>query len=228
MADIYREIEAEIPRLRRYARALARDVATADDLVQDCLVRALAKLHLWQEGTSLRAWLLTIVHNQHVNNVRRTIRAGTPVELSEVEPQLSRAAEQYGCLELRDLDRALARLPEEQRAPILLVGLEGLGYEAAAALLAIPVGTVRSRLSRGRNALRQLMSYGLDQPAAPESLPLHGLRRSRSVNAAHSPALPAHARQAVSITIDSASPAMTASSATAVSAVRQTREIRHG
>jgi RNA polymerase sigma-70 factor, ECF subfamily len=194
MADIYRDIEAEIPRLRRYARALARDVTAADDLVQDCLARALGKLHLWQEGTNLRAWLLTILHNQHVNNVRRTMRAGTPVELSEAEPRLSRAADQDSCLELRDLQRALARLPGVQRAAILLVGLEGLGYEAAAAALGTPVGTVRSRISRGRDALRHLMSHGLDQPAAPESLPPHGRRRSRSVNEAHSPARSAHAR----------------------------------
>ena len=73
MGEIYRSIEAEIPRLRRYARALARDVATADDLVQDCLARALGKLHLWQEGTDLRAWLFTILHNQYVNQVRRAI-----------------------------------------------------------------------------------------------------------------------------------------------------------
>ena len=70
MADIYRSIEAEIPRLRRYARALARDVAAADDLVQDCLARALGKLHLWQEGTDLRAWLFTILHNTALNRFR--------------------------------------------------------------------------------------------------------------------------------------------------------------
>jgi hypothetical protein len=80
--DIYRNIEAEIPRLRRYARALARDVAAADDLVQDCLARALGKLHLWQEGTDLRAWLFTILHNQYVNQVRRAVREGAAVGLS--------------------------------------------------------------------------------------------------------------------------------------------------
>jgi RNA polymerase sigma-70 factor, ECF subfamily len=197
MANVYRDIEAEIPRLRRYALALTRDVTAADDLVQECLSRALAKLHLWQEGTNLQAWLVTILHNQHVNQVRRSMRAGTPVELSEVAPQLSRAAEQDGYLELRDFERALARLPEEQRAPILLVGLEGLGYEATAALLAIPVGTVRSRLSRGRNALRQLMNQGLDQPNEREArgaLTQSAKRRSRSVAAAPPSARPAHAR----------------------------------
>jgi RNA polymerase sigma-70 factor (ECF subfamily) len=163
MADIYKSIEGEIPRLRRYARALVRDFTGADDLVQETLTRALAKLHLWQEGTNLRAWLFTIMHNQHVNQVRASIRAGAIIELSEDEPTVSRPANQDKRLELRDLDRALARLPEEQRAVILLVGLEGMRYNAVAEVLGIPVGTVRSRLSRGRVALRLL----LDDASSP-------------------------------------------------------------
>ena len=79
MAGPYRDIEAEIPRLRRYARALTRDLMAADDLVQECLTRALSKLHLWQQGTDLRAWLFTILHNQYINHVRRTAREGTAV-----------------------------------------------------------------------------------------------------------------------------------------------------
>ena len=161
MADIYRSIEAEIPRLRRYARALKRDFTAADDLVQDTLIRALAKLHLWQEGTNLRGWLITIMHNQHVNQVRASIRADAMVDPSEDGPPASWPANQDKCLELRDLDRALDRLPEEQRAVILLVGLEGMRYDEAADVLGIPVGTVRSLLSRGRDALRRLM---IDEP----------------------------------------------------------------
>lgn len=157
MADTLREIEAEISRLRRYARALTRDVVAADDLVQDCLTRALDKLHLWQEGTDLRAWLFTILHNQYVNHVRRAVREGAVVGLNESEPLLTRAPHQGKRLELRDLERAIAKLPEEQRAVILLVGLEGMRYEEVAAVLDVPVGTVRSRLSRGREALRRLM-----------------------------------------------------------------------
>ena len=165
MADIYRNIEAEIPRLRRYARALARDVAAADDLVQDCLARALGKLHLWQEGTDLRAWLFTILHNQYVNQVRRAVREGAAVGLSETEPMLTRAPHQGRRLELRDLERAIAKLPEEQRSVILLVGLEGMRYEEVAEVLDVPVGTVRSRLSRGREALRRLMGIVPDRQA---------------------------------------------------------------
>jgi RNA polymerase sigma-70 factor, ECF subfamily len=157
VADIFRDIEAEIPRLRRYARALTRDLVAADDLVQDCLTRALGKLHLWQEGTDLRAWLFTILHNQYVNYVRRAVREGAAVGLSESEPLLTRAPQQSKRLELRDLERAIAKLPEEQRSVILLVGLEGMRYEEVAAVLDVPVGTIRSRLSRGREALRRLV-----------------------------------------------------------------------
>ena len=156
VADTHHDIEAEIPRLRRYARALTRDVVSADDLVQDCLTRALGKLHLWQEGSDLRAWLFTILHNQYVNHIRRAVREGATVALNETEPMLSRAPQQGKRLELRDLERAIAQLPEEQRSVILLVALEGMRYEEVAAVLDVPVGTIRSRLSRGREALRRL------------------------------------------------------------------------
>jgi RNA polymerase sigma-70 factor (ECF subfamily) len=168
MPDIRKRIEDEIPRLRRYARALTRDLSAADDLVQDCLTRALGKAHLWQEGSDLRAWLFTILHNQHVNQVRRAVREGAAVALGDNEPHLTSSASQTRRLELRDLERAITQLPEEQRSVILLVGLEGMRYEEVASVLDVPVGTVRSRLSRGREMLRQLM--GLvpedDAPAA--------------------------------------------------------------
>jgi RNA polymerase sigma-70 factor (ECF subfamily) len=166
MTDIRPRIAAEIPRLRRYARSLTRDVTAADDLVQDCLTRALAKVHLWQEGTDLRAWLFTILHNQYVNQVRRAVREGTAVALSDAEPVLTSAPNQGKRLELRDLERALAKLPEEQRSALLLVGMEGMRYEEVADILAVPVGTIRSRLSRGREALRQLMGMAAEQEEA--------------------------------------------------------------
>ena len=156
MADPYREVKAEIPGLRRYARALTRDLVEADDLVQDCLTRAIGKLHLWQQGTDLRAWLFTILHSQYINHVRRTAREGAAIGLSEREPLLARAPQQGSRLELRDLERAIAKLPGTQRSVILLVGLEGMSYGEVAAVLDVPVGTIRSRLSRGREALRRL------------------------------------------------------------------------
>src|SRR5271156_5815198 len=163
MNDFSKMVEAEIPRLRRYARSLTRNAHTADDLVQDCLVRALSKQHLWVEGTDLPAWLFTIMHNQYVNSVRRGVRQGSEVEVSETEPSLTRAANQGHRLQLRDLDRALALLPEEQRSVILLIGLEGMDYDAVAQVIGVPVGTIRSRLSRGRDALRRLMGIVPDR-----------------------------------------------------------------
>lgn len=157
-------LEHEIPRLRRYARALTRDATRADDLVQSCLIRALEKSHLWQPGTDLRAWLFTILHNQHVNDVRRAVREGINVPVEDVAPVLTVPSTQGASLQLRDLDRAMARLPEEQRQVLLLVGLEGMRYEEVAIVLDVPVGTVRSRLSRGRDMLRHLM----DMKVRPE------------------------------------------------------------
>jgi len=184
MADICKKIEEEIPRLRRYARALTRDINAADDLVQDCLTRALSKVHLWQKGTDLRAWLFTILHNQYVNHVRRAVREGAAVGLSDSEPLLTSAPNQGKRLELRDLERAIARLPEEQRSVLLLVGLEGMRYEEVAQVLDVPVGTIRSRLSRGREMLRQLM--GMVPEREPEPV---------RVGTLHRPALaPAQAR----------------------------------
>src|SRR5436309_13047364 len=99
-------LQNEIPRLRRYARALTRDATRADDLVQSCLVRAIAKSHLWQPGTDLRAWLFTILHNQHVNDVRRSVREGITVPVEDVAPILTVQSTQGSSLQLRDLDRA--------------------------------------------------------------------------------------------------------------------------
>jgi RNA polymerase sigma-70 factor (ECF subfamily) len=165
MADIRSKLVAQIPRLRRHARALTRDVIAADDLVQDCLERAVSKSHLWQEGTNLRAWLFTILHHTYVNQVRRAAREGTPIALTDIEPEpaLTSAPNQDKRLELRDLERALAKLSDEQRAALLLVGMEGMNYDQAAAVLDVPVGTIRSRVSRGRDALCQLMGRGIEQ-----------------------------------------------------------------
>jgi RNA polymerase sigma-70 factor, ECF subfamily len=157
MDEFAHRLEVEIPRLRRYARALTRDATRADDLVQACLTRAVAKQHLWQPGSDLRAWLFTIMHNQHVNDVRRSAREGNSVPVEDVAAVLPVQSNVHAVLEMRDLERALAQLPMEQRQAILLVGLEGLSYEDAAKILEVPIGTIRSRISRGRDQLRRLM-----------------------------------------------------------------------
>jgi RNA polymerase sigma-70 factor (ECF subfamily) len=167
MSDFGRMVEAEIPRLRRYARALTRDISRAsraDDLVQSCLTRAIAKQHLWQPGTNLRAWLFTILHNQHVSDVRRAAREVVTVSVEDALT-LTTQPNAYDVLRLRDLRAEMDRLPIEQREAILLIGLEGLPYEDAAKVLNVPIGTIRSRLSRGRDQLRKLMGMD-DEPAA--------------------------------------------------------------
>ena len=168
MNDFGRMVETEIPRLRRYARALTRDVVRADDLIQSCLTRAIAKQHLWQHGTNLRAWLFTIMHNQHVNDVRRGVREGNTVELAQV-PMLTAPSNAVPRLELRDLERALGKLAHEQREVLMLVGLEGMRYDQVAEILNVPIGTVRSRLSRGRDQLRTLM--GMEEKLGGSSEP---------------------------------------------------------
>ena len=165
MNDLPRRIGAEIPRLRRYARALLRSEPDADDLVQECMLRALTKRHLWQEGTDLRAWLFTILHNLYVNDVRRSARQGITVDVSDLDREMQQTASQNKRLELHDLDRALSLLPEEQKTLIFLVGLEGMDYHTAAQVVGVPMGTVRSRLSRGREELRRLMGIKPDSYA---------------------------------------------------------------
>jgi RNA polymerase sigma-70 factor (ECF subfamily) len=169
MNNFTRLLEIEIPRLRRYARALTRNATRADDLVQSCLMRAIAKQHLWQPGTDLRAWLFTILHNQHVNDVRRSVREGVSVPIEDMAPVLTVHPKATAVLQLRDLEAAIALLPEEQRQAILLISLEGMSYTQAAEILSIPVGTVRSRISRGRDQLRVLMGMTEETLAAPAS-----------------------------------------------------------
>jgi RNA polymerase sigma-70 factor (ECF subfamily) len=157
MSELCCLVEQEIPRLRRYARALTRASDRADDLVQDTLVRALTKGHLWQPGTDIRAWLFTIMHHQFVNTVRREARETATVDIADISPKLAATTDPTARRQLVELDRALARLPAEHREVILLVGLEGIDYESVARILDVPIGTVRSRLSRGRERLRALM-----------------------------------------------------------------------
>ncbi len=157
-------LSTHIPSLRRYARALTGDPQRADDLVQDTLERALRKGSLWRAGSDLRAWLFTLMHNLRVNDLRADKGLAFPGD--EDLPEIPSLPTQQDRLAVRDLDRALARLPVEQREVLLLVGLEDLSYGEAAKVLGVPIGTVMSRLSRGRERLQALLEGG---PAA-ESL----------------------------------------------------------
>ena len=157
------EITALIPRLRRYARALTGDRFFADDLVQDTLERAWGRIYLWRPGSDLRAWLFTIMHNLHVNQAR-TRRSEESIDLRNEPMEFAARPSQEEQLEIRDLTMALRRLPDEQRQVLLLVGLEEMSYQEAAKVLGVPLGTVMSRLSRGRERLRALMSEGSSAP----------------------------------------------------------------
>jgi RNA polymerase sigma-70 factor (ECF subfamily) len=154
MTDIRQAVETEIPVLQRYALKLTRDDRATEDLVQECLVRALGKQHLWCEGSNLRAWLCTILHNLYVDDIRRALRTGTVVELSEVEERLADPPAQEKVLALRDVNRALAGLTDGQRAAVVLIGLDGWSYERFAKATGLPIATIRSRLSRGRDRLK--------------------------------------------------------------------------
>lgn len=149
-----RNIVELIPRLRRYARALVGDRFAADDLVQDTLERAFRKLHLFRSGTDLRAWLFTVMHNVFVNQVRS---ARLKFVEGEDHSEIPEHQGEVDGLAVRDLDKALRRLPDEQREVILLIALEDMSYEEAARALEIPIGTVMSRLSRAREKLRAMM-----------------------------------------------------------------------
>jgi RNA polymerase sigma factor (sigma-70 family) len=159
LGEFTERVNELIPRLRRYARALTGERSAADDLVQDTLERAWTKLHLWRSGSDLRAWLFTIMHNVHVNQVRSRASAAA-LQLEEDMPDAPVRPTQADLLEVRDVDSALKRLPPEQREVLLLVTLEHMSYQQTADTLGIPIGTVMSRLARGRERLRLMLDSG--------------------------------------------------------------------
>lgn len=147
-------IVAQIPRLRRYAYGLTGNRAQGDDLVQECLERAWSRRRLYDPSRPVRPWLFTILHNLHVNQVRR--RSAEVVTVSDATPGLPEAVApaEAGAVDLDDLRRALSSLSPDHREVLLLVGLEQLSYRETADTLGIPVGTVMSRLARAREQLR--------------------------------------------------------------------------
>ena len=155
LATFGKDVEATIPTLRRYARALTRDADIADDLVQDTLVRALRSEHLFHGG-EIRSWLYTILTNLNRNRLRSLARrpALSPLEDNDA-PDLA-GPEAGG----RDIERALASLVEDQRNALLLVVLEGLTYREVAEVQGVPIGTVMSRLARARVQIKTYLDGG--------------------------------------------------------------------
>lgn len=164
MSDLIKEIQPIIPALRRYARALVREHEQADDLVQDCLERVIARWGQLRKNESPREWAFSILHNLAVDGMRRSARRGIHVAIDDVdEHELIVAGRQETHLRQAELFRALEELPPEQRSVVLLVSVEDMTYAEAAKALDIPIGTVMSRLARGRERLQK----ALDGESAP-------------------------------------------------------------
>jgi len=154
--DIRSQLIALLPRLRRFARAIAKNVHDADDLVQIGVERALTRLDQWNTESRLESWMFGIIRNAWIDEVRARSRRDKlfgPEELGENVGVDVVAAE----TELMSVQVAMARLPEEQRTAVALVLIEGLSYKEAAAVMEIPIGTVTSRLARGREALQKML-----------------------------------------------------------------------
>jgi RNA polymerase sigma-70 factor (ECF subfamily) len=163
MPDRAALIEAQIPGLRRFACALLRgDREGADDLVQETLERALSHWNLRRNQGNLRGWLYTILYTRFLSDQRRVRRRGPHDAFTDEAELPGIDGGQHSALEHRDLLRAFAALPEEQRTVLLLVGVEDLSYQEAARVLGVPIGTVMSRLSRGRERLRRSMQGELN------------------------------------------------------------------
>jgi RNA polymerase sigma-70 factor (ECF subfamily) len=158
------ELVAEMPNLRAFAISLSGSVALADDLVQETLLRAWSKSDKFQPGTSLRAWLFTILRNIYYSNYRMRAREVQDSD-SAYARRLTVSGDQESHLDLEDFRKALAQLPSEQREVLILVGANGLSYEEAATICEVEIGTIKSRLSRARSKLVDLL--GLDEAAEP-------------------------------------------------------------
>ncbi|MBV9249276.1 MAG: sigma-70 family RNA polymerase sigma factor [Acetobacteraceae bacterium] len=163
MSNVIAEMEACIPALRRYAGALLRNRQEVDDLVQDCLARALDRLHARREDGDLRAWLFAIMHNLFISRIRSAKVRGTVEPIDALDgASVGQHPNQESHMRGRDLMRALDSLPEDQRSVLLLVAVEGFSYAEVARVTGVPIGTVMSRLSRSRERLRRLLE---EEPA---------------------------------------------------------------
>ena len=156
MNDFLDQIEACVPALRRYARALTRNADMADDLVQDCLERAISRRGLFRPTGPVRAWLFTILLNLYRNALRATRRRGETIAIEAMLVEPATPATQPGHIALAEMARAIETLPIDQKEALLLIALEGLSYAEAAGILGIPQGTLMSRLGRARAALRAM------------------------------------------------------------------------
>lgn len=177
------EIEEHLPALRRFARGLTGSFDTADDLVQDCLVKAISNYHRFRQGTNLRAWLFTIAHNCHLDAVRSVQRRGPHVDVDDYAGQLQEPAGQMAHVEMEEFKKAFAQLSEGERKILLLVGMEGFSYEEVSEMLDIPVGTLKSRLSRARSRLRVIQNTQPSSVRSRDTSAMVALRSSEGARA---------------------------------------------
>ncbi|MEX2615963.1 MAG: sigma-70 family RNA polymerase sigma factor [Alphaproteobacteria bacterium] len=168
MNEVVQHIENHIPALRRYALVLSRDATDADDLVQNCLLRALSKAHLYKCGTNLRAWLLTILHNLYMSEVRRNAKWKRPANPEGALEKLSVPASQPSAVMLRAVARAMMALPDQQRKILYRIGVDGESYKEVAKQFDLPVGTVKSGCYRARTTLLFILSKGEDSHTASD------------------------------------------------------------
>ena len=160
-SEFQKNLLPELPHLRRFARALAGDAALADDLVQDCVERALKKQHLYDSTRPLRAWLYTILRNIHISHWRRAAPWGHVKNIDDLEGfEGAIEAEQEHNLSLSLITDALDQLPPQHREVLVLISLEEVSYREAAEIIGVPIGTIMSRLSRARSTLQKLLEEG--------------------------------------------------------------------
>jgi RNA polymerase sigma-70 factor, ECF subfamily len=153
---VTQEMVALVPQMHTFARSLCRDGVKADDLVQEALARALANIERFRPGTNLKAWLFTIVRNEHYSQLRRRKFEAQGVD-TDLLPEPSVPPNHDGDLELRDLNRALGRLSAGQRTALILVSASGFSYEEAAKICGCAVGTIKSRVARARDTLLAIL-----------------------------------------------------------------------
>jgi RNA polymerase sigma-70 factor (ECF subfamily) len=167
--EFRRELISIIPNLRAFAASLSGSFDRADDLVQETLVKAWDKQHTFQPGTNLKAWLFTILRNEFYTQMRKKGR-----EVQDVDGihamQLAGHPEQHGHLDLQDFRRALERLPDDQREALILIGASGFSYEEAAEICKCAVGTIKSRVSRARTRISELLGIEGDGEYGPDSI----------------------------------------------------------
>lgn len=180
--EITIELAGILPRLRAYAQVLTKNSDDADDLVQTAVERALSRIELYEPGTNFKAWMFTILRNCYFTEMRKRSRRPDTVDPMDHESAMSVRAEQQIGLEVRDFSRAFVQLSEMDRTVLVLIGAEGMSYQEAADILGTPIGTVRSRLSRARTRLKDLLEEAEASPAK-EAARLEALRRAEAPGA---------------------------------------------